>query len=308
MHVPLMLFAQACAIASAAGEGPITVEVIGDYATFTNRDHPGNRIGYRFHEHTPLVYGDVPQSGQETQQAGPPVELQLKQFRNCPGVKTHCKRVTEDGWIPQTWTFYLAPVQDGIEMLLLVETEDAGLPEFYGIQQCFRMGGVTNAEWRQKYARTPAFSEYGLWAETPDAAKPSLTWVLRSGALQQLPACKDTVGCRTRYGEGIDARRSGGHLESMTHVGPYNARMLENADSGLIFRTSPDRTWSCGVYWERTTHLTDHHPADCLHAIVNIGGVPPHSKRILHGKIYWLSGPGEELVRHCQHDFPPPNK
>jgi hypothetical protein len=305
MYVPFMMLAQACAITAIAGESPIQSELLGEFATFVHRDHSGNRIGYRFHEHTPLVYGDVPQTGEGARQVDSSAEAEADRFRHRPGVKTHRKRVDEEGWIPQVWTFYLAPIQDGIDMLLVVEAEDTGLPEFYGIQQCFRLSGATNAEWRQKYACTPAFSEYDLWAQTPgDAGKTSLTWLSRGGALQQLPACKETVGCRTRYGEAIDVRRSGGRLDTLTHVGPYNARMLETADSGLVLRTSHDRSWSCGIYWERSTHLTNHHPADCLHAIVNIGGVPPHSKRAVQGKIYWLRGSGEKLVRHWRRDFP----
>ena len=30
------------------------------------------------------------------------------------------------------------------------------------------------------------------------------------------------------------------------------------------------------------------------------------SQRVLRGKIYWLAGPGEMLVRHWRRDFPPP--
>jgi hypothetical protein len=69
-------------------------------------------------------------------------------------------------------------------------------------------------------------------------------------------------------------------------------------------RTSLDRRWSTGLYWERTTHLSDHHPADCLHAIINIGGIAPHSQRVLRGKIYWLAGPGETVLEHWRKDFP----
>ena len=50
--------------------------------------------------------------------------------------------------------------------------------------------------------------------------------------------------------------------------------------------------------------LSDHHPADCLHAIVNIGGIAPHSHRVLRGKIYWLAGPGARFVEHWRKDFP----
>jgi len=291
------------AISTIAQGGPIQIELFDQFASFTNRDHPDNRIGYRFHEHTPLTYGDVPSKSSESQ----PKEmlLELERFKARPNIKVFHRRITEAGWVPQDWTFYLAPVADGVELLLVVKTEAAGLPEFYGIQQCFRLTGTANEAWRQKYARSPAFSEFDLWKSVPAVAEPvSLTWVLRNGLLQQIPAGKETIGCRTPYGEAIDNRRSGGHLENLQYIGPYRAHMLWTADSGLIIRTSPDRKWSTGIYWERTSHLSDHHPADCLHAIVNIGGITPHAQRVLRGKIYWLAGSSETLVEHWRKDFP----
>jgi len=44
-----------CALATAVEASPIQIELFGEFASFTNALHPGNRIGYRFHEHTPLV-------------------------------------------------------------------------------------------------------------------------------------------------------------------------------------------------------------------------------------------------------------
>jgi hypothetical protein len=293
-------------VVNAAGPSPIEIELLGQYASFLNEDHPGNRIGYRFHEHTPLIYGEVPQPDPAAMADKPPPDV--GQFKARPGAKVYHRRVNEEGWIPQDWTFYLAPVADGIEMSLVVKTEDAGLPEFYGVQQCFRLTGTANEAWRQKYARTPAFSEFDLWKEARAGVEQrSLTWVLRSGSLQPLPAGKEAVGCRTHYGEALDIRRSEGHLDALERVGPYRARMLWTSDGGLILRTSLDQKWSTGLYWERTTHLSDHHPADCLHAIINIGGIAPHSHRVLRGKIYWLPGSGETLVEHWRKDFPGSN-
>jgi len=305
MSASLIVILAWCVIATVAEGSPIEIALSAEFASFTNRNHPDNRIGYRFHEHTPLTWGDVPPFGFEakTGQSPPSVEP----FSARPGVKIFHRRVTEAGWVPQDWTFYLAPVADGIDLLLVVKTGDVGLPEFYGVQQCFRLTGVANEAWRHKYARTAAFSEFDWWKATSAGAEQvSLTWVLRQGFLQQLPACKDTVGCRTPYGQTMDTRRSGGHLDTLEFIGPYQARMLWTADRGLILRTSADGKWSTGIYWERATHLSDHHPADCLHAIVNIGGIAPHAERVLRGKIYWLAGPGETLVKHWRKDFPDP--
>ena len=302
LGMPVRLFVMfACsAVADGSAQSPIGIELFEQFASFTNSNHPDNRIGYRFHEHTPLTYGDVPPPAAVGKR--PATDAML--FSARPGVKTFHRRVTEDGWISQDWTFHLAPVADGIEMLLVVKTGDVGLPEFYGIQQCFRLTGTANEAWRQKYARTAAFSEYDLWRDSPVGKElVSLTQALHNGSLKLCPAGKETVGCRTPYGEALDTRRSGGHLDTLEFIGAYRARMLWTADSGLILRTSADKKWSTGLFWERTTHLSDHHPADCLHAIVNIGGIAPNSQRVLRGKIYWLAGSGETLVKHWREDF-----
>ena len=102
----------------------------------------------------------------------------------------------------------------------------------------------------------------------------------------------------------VDTERSGGKLDTMTEVGPYHAKMLDPIDAGLATRVDAAHEWVSGLYWERTSHVTGHHPADCLHAIVNIGGVPSHSRRLLHGKIYWFKGSLEDLARHWKRDFP----
>jgi len=68
-------------------------------------------------------------------------------------------------------------------------------------------------------------------------------------------------------------------------------------------RNDLPETWVTGLYWQRTSHVTVHHPADCLHAIVNIGGIPPHSRRAIRGKIYWFAGDKRDLLKHFQCDF-----
>ena len=50
-------------------------------------------------------------------------------------------------------------------------------------------------------------------------------------------------------------------------------------------RTNLENARVAGLFWERTSHVTNHHPADCLHTVVNIGDIPPHGKRAVRGKI-----------------------
>lgn len=72
----------------------------------------------------------------------------------------------------------------------------------------------------------------------------------------------------------------------------------------LITRTNLEGTWISGIFWEGTSHLTNHHPADCLHTVVNIGCIPRHSKRAIRGKIYWFRGTKIDLAKRFQRDFP----
>jgi hypothetical protein len=295
-------------ISALAPAVPITASIPEgkENATFTNALHPGNRIGYRFHEHTPITSGEVPTSTSNPGSAPQDVARFVDEFAKRPNVLVKTRPIDEKEWTPQKWTYYLAPTVDGIDMLWIVETFDEGLEEYYGVQQCFRLGGKSNQEWRRQFAETPAFSEYDLWDVTQKDSKDktSLSYVLRAGKWEALPAVRESVGARTPLGVTIDTTRSNNKLESMLRVGPYDAEMLAPIDIGLITRTDIDKTWVCGIFWEGTSHVTDHHPADCLHTIVNVGGVPAHSKRAIRGKIYWFKGSLDELQARCKKDFP----
>lgn len=180
-----------------------------------------------------------------------------KAFSKRPEVTIIEHRIAEEHWIRQNWTFYLAPSEDGIDMLLVVDTFEEGLPSYYGVQQCFRMSGHTNAPWRQRIAQTPAFSEYDLWTrEEGQPHKISLTWVRHQDQWQTLPAIPETVGARTPLGLLIDNKRTGGNLTSK--VGPYEAEMLEPVDDGPITRVNIAGTWISGIFWEGTIRCSTH--------------------------------------------------
>ncbi|HOV74600.1 MAG TPA: hypothetical protein PK967_11570 [Candidatus Hydrogenedentes bacterium] len=294
-------------MAMSEADSPIAIEIHdgNGYASFTNRLHPGNRIGYRFHEHTPMIWGEIPENPADAGIEPKKIAQSEKAFARKRGVKSFSLDIGDMEWVKQRWTYYLAPVDDGVELLWMVETLDSGLNRYYGVQQCFRMGGVTNQEWRRAIAETPAFSEFDLWnvTEKDKAVKTSLTQVMRNGQWATLPAVPETVGARTPSGLVFDKERTGGNLDAMKEVGPYRAIMLDPIDNGLIARTDSGKTWVCGIYWEGASHVTDHHPADCLHAIVNIGGIPPHAKRAIRGKIYWFKGSPDDLAAHWRRDF-----
>ena len=274
-----------------------------NFATMINQQHIGNRIGYRFHEHSPISYGSIPASNNAANINLEKIDAMEDSYRNSSDVFIYEHKIDKDSlWIKQDWTYYLKPVFDGIEMLLVIQTYDEGLPEYYGIQQCFRMSGETNQEWRRQIANTPAFSEYDLWnSQEPGAAKKSLTYVLRSQKWEAIPASEKSTGARTPLGVKIDDLRTNG--QPMTEVGPYRAAMLRPIDNGLITRVDPSESWVCGIHWQCTSHVTDHHPADCLHSIINIGNIPPSSKKAILGKIYWFEGNMENLYDHYVNDF-----
>jgi len=218
--------------------------------------------------------------------------------------------VREDGWCPQDWTYYIAPAPDGFDLLWIIATHATGLNEYYAAQQCFRLSGVTNREWRRAIAETPAFSEFDLWARQEDKGDPltSLSYVRREGCWLAMPATRDHVAYRTREGLDMDIERTRGNLDA-ADLAPYGPTSFEGAvDCGLAARTDLGGTWVCALYWERTTHITNHHPADCLHAVVNLGPIPPHGKRALRGKIYWMEGSLDTLYKQWQADFPRPTE
>jgi hypothetical protein len=268
-----------------------------------NQQHIGNRIGYRFHEHSPISYGSIPASNNAAKINLERIDALEDSFKGSSDVFTYEHKIDKDSlWIKQDWTYYLKPVYDGIEMLLVIQTYDEGLPEYYGIQQCFRMSGETNQEWRRQIANTPAFSEYDLWnGQEPGAPKKSLTYVLRNQKWEVIPASEKSTGARTPLGVKIDDLRTNG--QPMSEVGPYRAKMLSPIDNGLITRVNPSESWVCGIHWQCTSHVTDHHPADCLHSIINIGNIPPSSKKAILGKIYWFEGNMENLYDHFKKDF-----
>ena len=307
MVLPCLLLGIVLPCASLAQVSPIRIEmaeVREGFATIWHGGHTENHIGYRFFEHTPMAHGDVPLSAEDAgfdpDQAG---KLEGESKRDAD-IFTYEQVIEKDThWRRQNWRFCMKPVADGLELCLVVETFGEGLPAYYGVQQCFRMSGEGNIGWRKAVACTAAFSEYDLW-DKEGTPQTSLTFVARDGVCQRLPAGREAVGARTPTGLAVDLLRKGGSLEE--RVGPYDARMVDTVDCPLIARTDVEGEWVCGIYWERTSHVTDHHPADCLHAVVNVGNNPPFSKRAFRGKIYWFKGSKEALAERCASDFQSP--
>ncbi len=267
------------------------------YASMLNRYHPGNRVGYLLFENQPLVHGAVPKSSERHVETITANALE-RQYAARPDVFVHTVNVKNmmDGWVwvPMTWTYYFVPVADGFDILHVIETKDEGLNEYYVAQQCFRMSGKTAKNWRRRIAETPVFSEYDLWAELKAKGLPkkSLSFIRRNNKWEEMPADEPRNSYRTSLGVKMDTARLTGH------------RLEPQIDCGLTTRTNLEGDWVCGLYWQRTTQITNHHPADCLHSFVNIGPLPPNSKRAIRGKIYWMKSSKGDMFNRWQSDWP----
>lgn len=149
------------------------------------------------------------------------------------GVTIYEKQIEKNqDWLRQVWTFYLAPTEDEIDLLWVIQSKESGLFNYYGVQQCFRMSGKSNSAWRREIAETPAFSEYDLWNSQKDLpSRTSLSWVLRHNAWQTLPAMDSCVAAQTPSGLGIDSERF--PQKPPTVIGPYKGLLQESIDCGL---------------------------------------------------------------------------
>lgn len=299
LFIPLLFIYSANIYAQA----PLHIELVRpNFITISNDLHGDNRIGYRFHEHKPLIYGRIPLSNREANIIPEKINVLIDSVKTQAGIFTYIHKIKKStNWVKQDWTYYMMPTNDGIEILLEIKTYEEGLPEYYGVQQCFRMSGITNEEWRQEIAQTSAFSEYDLWKKEGDGGKTSLSYVVRNNRWEPLPASDSCLGARTPLGMAVDHLRTEGGM--MDKVGPYEASMLKPIDHAPVTRTDINEKWLSGIYWEQTSHVTDHHPADCIHSIINIGNIPPRSRKVLRGKIYWFEGSKDKLLDHFKRDF-----
>ncbi len=205
-------------------------------------------------------------------------------------------RVVEES---QQQEFIFHPVPDGIRIQLRFTTHQA-IRNSYCLQQCLRFTGQYNAEWRRSVAYVPFLSELDMQAMgNPNG---TLTYALRDHQWFNFPV-----------------------PHSVYPVLPISLDLpgliRERIDNGLIIRETPDRSrapasyfekvasgasWdqiTTGMFWERTVLVSNRHPADCLHAWVDIGPLEPEQTRTLHGKIYFIEGSKEDLLAHWREDF-----
>jgi hypothetical protein len=280
------------------------------FISLLNRAHPGNKIGWRLWEYEPIAYGKIPEKSEKDAETIKAVALE-KEYAARPGVFVHTVDVgSRKGWAPQSWTYYIVPTADGFDVLWVITTGEKGLNEYYLAQQCLRFSGKTNQPWRRIIAEAPDFSEYDLWKMQDDSNKPrsSLSFVHRNGRWEAIEPVKEQVFCRTPLGLKADTARTSGDLAKLADMKSslfrqWPTHFKADIDCGLITRSDINNKWVCAIYLERTTHISNHHPADCLHTYVNIGPIPPHGKRAIRGKIYWMKTSKNKLFELWQKDW-----
>jgi hypothetical protein len=286
-------------------------EIRATCVTFVRPGDVDHYIGYRIVEHKPEIT-DHPISGYENQP-----ERITHQIPDIPD-KTMADPLIPKGTYNQEWlTQYqsekvyfrsykngiahfrykeaeglhriliMKAVSDGVEIWLWLESEEA-ISGSYIIQSCFRLSGDTNSKWRHGMAIVPELSEYDVWS-TGDTL--SLTYVSRDRKLSRVDAKKEKIIYYTSA--------------TIPYLQMLNQRVEDKyiVPHGLIIRESLDSTSVAGMYWERTVRISNHHPADCLHAYVDLGPVRPYERKIVHGKMYWFRGNKDDLLYHWQKDF-----
>jgi hypothetical protein len=294
--------------------------------TFFWKDHPNWYIGYRLIEGTPYT-SNIPSDGLETQpgristyahvqaeqslsQIQPPYPEWLTDyqqsspdnptgfsFQSCVDGMARCSAHLSQGPLDLAWFF--DPVEDGIWITLQVTTQ-ASLTGVYGMQQCLRLTGNFNEYWRRKVAITPFLSEFDLQA----MGQPNLTL---SFARQQ----GQWFGFPVPYT--ILATSSGLPLVESNAQQPIDhglvlRQSLDRRDSpnwywGQVARGAAWNSLTAGMYWERTLLISNRHPADCLHAVIDVAPLQAGQTRTIHGKFYCIEGSKDDLLEHWCQDF-----
>lgn len=276
-------------------------------------------VGYRFVEHQPKVTagplshpparGTQPPSAPENyyprgtdwldnwQTAYANVENPLRlHFQTLADGSAKVSVVENGGLQERMWRF--VPDENGVRLWMTLKTNEE-VPGGFIVQQCLRLTSGIGFGFYRTVASAPFLSE--LLMQALGNANGTITWGRSNNAWQQFPLPF------TRYhlpvGQGIYDDSSG------------------QVDSGLIVRESASRaeapasywqsaapevdweTWTAGLYWERSTYISNRHPADCLHIGVDFGPLKAGESRTVMGKFYWLEGTRDDLFTLWQKDF-----
>ena len=191
------------------------------------------------------------------------------------------------------------PVEQGVEMWIRLTTQVA-IDGAYLVQQCLRFTGARNWALRRHMARVPFLSELDVQAMGhPDL---TLTYARHENGWHHFPARHCLYA--TPQGSSLTEQEFTGSVDHGLIVRETLDRDV--VPSSYFRRTAPGETWmriSAGMYWERTAWISNRHPADCVHAVVDLGPLRAGESRTVHGKFYWLEAPKDDLLAAWQKDF-----
>jgi hypothetical protein len=230
-------------------------------------------------------------------EANPQDPVQLS-FQSYTDGSARCRGQDNGG--AQTRELFFRPAEDGVWMWMRLTTR-ASLPGAFAVQQCLRFTGAQNEAWRLKVAHVPFLSELDL--QGMGQANTTLTCVRRDQAWFNLPV--EHLAYATPPGRPLLGAAASGAVEHGLIVRQTVDRAT--APDWYWQRVAPGATWGCiaaGLYWERTAFVTNRHPADCVHAVVDFGPLAAGQSRTVRGKFYYLEGTRDELLEHWKKDFP----
>ena len=178
--------------------------------------------------------------------------------------------------------FFFEPSEDGVRLSMKLTTRRP-ITGAFCVQQCLRFTGSTNVGWRRQVALVPFLSEFDMQAR----GRPHETLTFARKSNEWMKFGLSHICYHTSPGSPLLGEKSGGEI-----------------DHGLIVRESLGGKYCSGMYWERTAYVSNRHPADCVHASVDLGPIDSEGSRTVHGKVYFIEGTKDDLLNLWQHDFP----
>jgi hypothetical protein len=204
----------------------------------------------------------------------------------------------EGNGLQQRETFF-RPVEDGVQMWMRLTTQ-VPIEGSFLVQQCLRFTGAQNWSLRRHIAQVPFLSELDVQAMGhPDL---TLTYARREDEWFGFPASHTIYA--SPLGIGLTGRALSGPVDHGLIVRETLDR--KKVPASYFRRTAPGETWervSSGVYWERTALISNRHPADCVHAFVDLGPLSAGESRTVRGKFYWIEGAKDDLLSAWRKDF-----
>ena len=296
--------------------------------TFFWPDHPRNWVGYRISEGVPqrlhqptsenaywpaAGWGGFPDSERDffhLQKTSlprkrwrsvyreyehlDPAQLSFQAFSDG---SAYCSIEEEQG--TQQREFFFQPVDDGVQMWMRLTTH-IPIEGSYLIQQCLRFTGAYNWSLRRHIAYVPFLSE--LDVQAMGHPNLSLTYARLGAEWLRFPARQ--IQYATPLGSSLDGYDLSGPIDHGLIVRETLDRKV--VPDSYFRRTAPGETWervASGMYWERTAWVSNRHPADCVHAIVDLGPLTAGESRTVYGKFYWVEATKDDLLAAWRKDF-----